>query len=102
MLGVSTATVSDWSNGKTYPRIDKIEAMASYFQIQKADLVEDPQAVSAFASDDPQIMLSHFGVDASTLPANERQRIADQAKAYIQGQIDAYRASTTPNVTAFG
>ncbi len=33
-------TFSDWINAKTYPRIDKIELMANYFGISKADLVE--------------------------------------------------------------
>lgn len=33
-------TVSDWINGKTYPRIDKIEMMAKFFGIEKKDLVE--------------------------------------------------------------
>lgn len=40
-LGISYMTFSDWVNAKTYPRIDKIEMMANYFGIQKADLVED-------------------------------------------------------------
>ena len=39
IVGVSTATISDWSNGKTYPRIDKIEAMADYFGVSKSDIV---------------------------------------------------------------
>jgi transcriptional regulator with XRE-family HTH domain len=34
-------TFSDWVNAKTYPRIDKIELMANYFGISKADLVEE-------------------------------------------------------------
>lgn len=34
-------TFSDWINAKTYPRIDKIEKMANYFGISKADLVEE-------------------------------------------------------------
>lgn len=29
-------------NGKSYPRIDKIEIMANFFDISKADLVEEP------------------------------------------------------------
>lgn len=40
-LGFKMPTFSDWVNAKTYPRIDKIELMANYFGISKADLVED-------------------------------------------------------------
>jgi len=40
-LGLKFMTVSDWVNAKSYPRIDKIEMMANYFGISKADLVED-------------------------------------------------------------
>lgn len=40
-LNISYTTVSDWVNGKTYPRIDKIEMLANYFGITKSQLVED-------------------------------------------------------------
>jgi transcriptional regulator with XRE-family HTH domain len=40
-LGIKYTTLCDWLNAKTYPRIDKIEMMANYFGVQKADLVED-------------------------------------------------------------
>lgn len=40
-LGVPQSTFSYWINAKTYPRIDKIEKMAEFFHINKADLVED-------------------------------------------------------------
>lgn len=39
-LGFKYTTVLDWVNAKTYPRIDKIEKMAKYFGVDKADLVE--------------------------------------------------------------
>lgn len=39
-LGFNYNTVSDWIHARKYPRIDKIEAMARYFGITKADLVE--------------------------------------------------------------
>ena len=39
-LGIKYSTFTDWFNGNTYPRIDKIEMMANYFGIQKSDLVE--------------------------------------------------------------
>lgn len=40
-LGISYTTFTDWVKGKTYPRIDKIELLANYFGVTKADLVED-------------------------------------------------------------
>ena len=40
-LGFKEMTFSDWVNAKTYPRIDKIEKIANYFRVQKADLVEE-------------------------------------------------------------
>ncbi|UMZ01778.1 helix-turn-helix transcriptional regulator [Roseburia rectibacter] len=40
-LGFKYTTFTDWINGNTYPRIDKIELMANYFGINKSDLVEE-------------------------------------------------------------
>ena len=39
-LGFKQNTFSNWINAKIYPRIDKIEMMANYFGVTKADLVE--------------------------------------------------------------
>ena len=38
-LGFKENTVSDWLNAKTYPRIDKIEKMAIYFNCKKSSLI---------------------------------------------------------------
>lgn len=40
-LNLKYTTVIDWVNGKTYPRIDKIELMANFFGINKSDLIEN-------------------------------------------------------------
>ncbi|MEG0720574.1 MAG: S24 family peptidase [Lachnospiraceae bacterium] len=40
-LGFSYSTFTDWINGNSYPRIDKIELMSNYFKIKKSDLVEN-------------------------------------------------------------
>lgn len=40
-LGISYYTVSDWVNGKKYPRMDKVERLANYFGILKSDLIEE-------------------------------------------------------------
>lgn len=38
-LNFRQATVSDWLNGKKYPRMDKIEKLANYFNISINDLL---------------------------------------------------------------
>lgn len=42
-LGFNYSTLADWLHARKYPRIDKIEKMANYFGVTKADLVEAPQ-----------------------------------------------------------
>lgn len=39
--GFPYSTVTEWINGRKYPRIDRIEIMADYFGILKSDLIED-------------------------------------------------------------
>ena len=38
--GFPYSTVTEWINGRKYPRIDRIEIMADYFGILKSDLIE--------------------------------------------------------------
>ena len=45
-LGFAYSTVTDWLNAEKYPRIDKIEMMANFFGISKADLVEPPASAA--------------------------------------------------------
>lgn len=40
-LNVSQTTISEWMNGKKYPRIDKLQQLADYFGVYKSELVED-------------------------------------------------------------
>ena len=35
------STLTEWINGKKYPRIDRIEKLAEYFNVSKLDLIED-------------------------------------------------------------
>ena len=39
-IGVSSATVSDWCNGKKMPRMDKIQSICNWLKIEKSDLLE--------------------------------------------------------------
>jgi repressor LexA len=40
-LDIPESTVSNWTTGQNYPRIDKIQLMADYFNIRKSDLTEE-------------------------------------------------------------
>lgn len=39
-IEVSYFTFTDWVKGKTYPRMDKVEKLAKYFNIKISDLIE--------------------------------------------------------------
>ncbi|WP_391574511.1 helix-turn-helix domain-containing protein [Cohnella sp.] len=39
-LNIPETTVSNWMNANTYPRIDKIQAMADYFGVRRSELTE--------------------------------------------------------------
>jgi len=49
--GFPYSTVTEWINGKKYPRIDKIEIMADYFGILISDLVEDKSKLTRAVND---------------------------------------------------
>ena len=53
-LNVSSATVSDWCNGKKMPRMDKIQSICNWLRIEKSDLLEDKerQNSSYYLNDD--------------------------------------------------
>lgn len=41
-LGISYFTITAWTNGTKYPRMDKVELLANYFGVLKSDLIEEP------------------------------------------------------------
>lgn len=59
-LGFKYTTFTDWINAKTYPRIDKIETMANYFGVTKADLVEEPTENDSYYINDDARELAQF------------------------------------------
>lgn len=67
-LNISYTTLTDWVKGNTYPRIDKIEMMANYFNISKADLVEKPHKENKVA----ETVAAHIDDDT---PEEEKQQI---------------------------
>jgi transcriptional regulator with XRE-family HTH domain len=59
-VGVSQGTISDWINGRSYPRMDKIQSLAKFFGVQKSDLVEDVHIDKERVSEEDQEVLDLF------------------------------------------
>ena len=57
-LGFSYYTFSDWVNGKKYPRMDKVEMLARYFNISKSALIEEQKEPAAISSSELMDMIS--------------------------------------------
>lgn len=76
-LNFKYTTVSNWLQGVKYPRIDKIELMARYFGISKADLVEDhvTPAIQPITFETCPVPL--IGDIAAGTPINAEQNIQD-------------------------
>lgn len=74
VLNVPQSTFSYWINAKTYPRIDKIEKMADYFGISKADLVE-PRLQFSYKN------LVSAAIDA--MPDSVTESVSNLSKAMI-------------------
>ncbi len=84
--GFPYSTVTEWINGRKYPRIDRIEIMADYFGIKKSDLIEEkvekePQNEVPVALSAPQ------GYD----------NLTDEQKELIQSLIDKYNEKNIGN-----
>lgn len=77
-IDVPATTISNWVHANTYPRIDKIEKMANYFGITKADLVEEPAAASAIKS---------------AMLIKKYEKLNDRDKQIIENMIDTMLTS---------
>lgn len=53
--GISYTTLTSWLKGDNYPRIDKIEMLANYFRVNKADLIENKYAKNELYYNDPAV-----------------------------------------------
>lgn len=63
-LGFKHNTFSNWVNGLSYPRIDKIEMMANYFGITKAELIEEQTVLHDYTLSENAIFLEIEKMDS--------------------------------------
>lgn len=79
-LSFRQATVSDWLNGKKYPRMDKVEKLANYLGVSINELLM--QSVS-----EPPVPVIQLTNQEKSLIKKYRQLNAD-GKLVIDNQID--------------
>ena len=83
VVGVSTGTISDWMMGRTYPRMDKIQALADYFGIKKSDLIEDKKTPSANGlTEGEELLLTLF----RQVPEDKQQYVLDMIRLALKTQ----------------
>lgn len=73
VIGVPYSSVTCWINGKTYPRIDRIEKMANYFGINKSDLVEPMGSAKEIKA----LRIPVYGRVAAGIPIEAIENIVD-------------------------
>ena len=80
-LGIRYTTFTDWVKGNTYPRIDKIELLARYFGVSKADLVEDyplsEQSAPTILTKDEKALLTDYHKLNDLGKEKARENVAD-------------------------
>lgn len=77
--GFKQNTFSDWVNGKTYPRIDKIEKMAAFFGCSVPDLV-GPDLVVLYDSREAKEAQTQRLINLfQRMPETEKKQLIDYA-----------------------
>ena len=85
VLGVSYFTLSDWVNGKKYPRMDKVEMLAAYFGVLKSDLIEEKGTNEAI----PHVQTLNEGENMllelfRQVPEENKKMVLDMIKIALQ------------------
>ena len=70
-IGVSASTICDWTSGRAYPRMDKLQRLADCFGISKADLVEERNVSKESVSEKEQEIIDLF----HKIPEEKRESV---------------------------
>ena len=76
---ISPGTFCDWTKGRAYPRMDKVQLLAEYFGIKKSDLVEDVNVTKDTVTDDDQEILDLF----HQVPKEKRELVLSMIRAAL-------------------
>lgn len=66
--GVTQATVSNWCNAIKIPRMDKIDKLCAYFNIQRSDLLTDNPLSMTSPTSATSVRIPVLGLIAAGIP----------------------------------
>lgn len=100
-LKLNYSTVRDWTNGRAYPRIDKIELLANYFHIQKSDLIEEQDSITKEINRDSILckeisqwtrskLEEELLIKCTMLDEDNQRKILEIVNMYLKEQGDYY------------
>ena len=84
-LHIPYTTICDWLNANKYPRINKIEMLALYFGVRKADLVEYEQEGKEKPYQIIPVYTPFIRAVPQGMPEPVKQEIMEQAKGRFFG-----------------
>ena len=85
-IGVSAPTMSDWVNGKIFPRIDKIEMLSNYFGCLKSDLIEDKSELQK-SNEAIAAIIARMRTDMDFLSLVKKEMYLDKAQIQSVEQL---------------
>lgn len=97
-LDLKYSTVSEWFQGKKYPRINKIETLANYFGIKKSDLIEESSKVKL--KDNNIDVSTHFKISSHERELVVAYREHPESQPVIDKILDIDKPKTFKVMTA--
>lgn len=94
LLNISQAAVSNWCKGIKMPRMDKVQALADYFGVNKSDLLEEKDSNGLSSSDRKDIAKSlddmmeqlESGTDSPLM--YNGQELSEASKALLKNALE--------------
>lgn len=90
-MQLTASTVSDWYNGKNYPRVDAMQRLAALFDVSMRELTTETEEEYILSSDERRLLLCYR---ALSLEGQEK------VQAYISDISIIYSSEKNQSVSA--
>lgn len=92
-LRLTASTVSDWYNGKNYPRVDTMQRLADLFDVSTRELTTEVEEEYSLTSDERRLLSAYR---AMTKDGKER------VQAYVSDMLMLYQNEKNESIPSQG